>query len=246
MIKKILSTLFCLVLIGGIATVVVISYEDDDQTKITSINIKIDSKGNRLLIDEDRIRYTLNENGPLIGQYEKDINVSALHDYLSKIPFVRKANVYVSLRGAINIELTQKQPQARVHPPNDEDYYIDEFGEAMPLDNVHSVRVPVIHARKSEAKLGVKFLNEVDGDKFWTSLIDQIVVDTVGDIKLLTRLSAPVFIGWNQDVEEQKKNLITFYREQVKSGNLKKFEKIDLSYQDQVIATIAKQYAHYN
>ena len=112
MIKKILSTLFCLVLIGGIATVVVISYEDDDQTKITSINIKIDSKGNRLLIDEDRIRYTLNENGPLIGQYEKDINVSALHDYLSKIPFVRKANVYVSLRGAINIELTQKQPQA--------------------------------------------------------------------------------------------------------------------------------------
>ncbi|MAO46390.1 MAG: hypothetical protein CL823_04500 [Crocinitomicaceae bacterium] len=244
MIRKILSTLFCLIFIGGITTVVVLSYDEDDQTKITTINIKIADEENSLFINEARIRYHLDENGPLIGQYVKDLNISELHDYISEIPFVRKANVYVSLRGAINIELTQKQPQARVHPPNGKDYYIDEFGETMPLDNVHSERVPVIHARKlDEAKLGVEFLNEVEGDRFWTSLIDQIIIEPSGDITILPRLGAPVFIGLNQDVEEQKKNLITFYREQVKSGNLKKYRKIDLSYQDQVIAT---RYAHLN
>ena len=244
MIRKILSTLFCLLLLGGTVSVVVLSYGDDKHTKITSINIKIADKDNSRFINEARIRYHLDENGPLIGYYVKDINLSELHDYISEIPFVRKASVYVSLGGALNIELTQKQPQARVHPPQEKDYYIDEFGETMPLDDVHSERVPIIHARNlNEAKLGVEFLNEVDGDRFWASLIDQIIIEPSGDITILPRLGAPVFLGMNRDAEEQKKNLITFYREQVKSGNLKNYTKIDLSYQDQVIAT---RYAHLN
>jgi cell division protein FtsQ len=91
--------------------------------------------------------------------------------------------------------------------------------------------------------VGVKFLDEVKGDVFWASLIDQIIVEPSGDIVLLPRLGAPIFIGSEQEVDHQKKNLITFYREQVKTGNLKKYTRIDLSYKDQVIAT---RYAHLN
>ena len=61
-----------------------------DGKKITSINIKIANKDNILFINEARIRYHLDENGPLIGYYVKDINLSELHDYISEIPFVRK------------------------------------------------------------------------------------------------------------------------------------------------------------
>ena len=51
------------------------------------------------------------------------------------------------------------------------------------------------------------------------------------------------FLGGDLNVDEQKKNLITFYREQVRTGNLKNYTRIDLSYRDQVIAT---RYAHIN
>ena len=124
------------------------------------------------------------------------------------------------------------------------DFYIDEEGLAMPLDQLNSARVPIIHARDiAEAMPAVDFLAKVEGDVFWESLIDQILVDASGKITILPRIGAPLFLGSELEPLDQKRNLLTFYKEHIKTGNLKKYRKIDLSYADQVIAT---KYAHLN
>ncbi len=242
--SKILKILFSLLLTASIIALVSLATLESGNRKVELIEITIIDADNSLFLNPLRVRAHLDTYGQIIGIHEKNLPLQELHNHLMLIPSVRKASIYPTLSGKLNIVLTQKRPQVRVHPEEGPDFYIDELGLAMPLDPVHSARVPIIHAKDiNEAEFGVRFLNKVEGDKFWASLIDQIIVDPSGDIKLLPRLGSPIFIGSDQDVEHQKKNLITFYREQVKSGNLKKYKGIDLSYRDQVIAT---KYAHLN
>lgn len=242
--SKILKIAFSIVLLAGFISLQTFATLASEERKIGSINIEITDSENSLFLNEARVRTHLDEYGPLVGLYVNQISLSDIHNHLIAIPSVRHAVVYPTLQGELNIILTQKQPQARVHPQEGPDFYIDEEGLPMELDQVHSERVPIIHAKDAnEAQIGMNFLKEIEGDRFWASLIDQIIITPSGEITLLPRLGAPLFLGGDLNVDEQKKNLITFYREQVRTGNLKNYTRIDLSYRDQVIAT---RYAHIN
>tara|TARA_Y100000739_G_C20557424_1_gene441299 strand:+ start:148 stop:882 length:735 start_codon:yes stop_codon:yes gene_type:complete len=242
--SKILKIAFSLVLTTGIISLVSLAVNDSANRKIKSIQISITDAENSLFLNAIRVRTHLDSFGQLIGVLEDELPLNEIHNHLMEIPSVRSASIYPTLNGELKINLTQKQPKVRVHPEEGPDFYIDELGLAMPLDPVHSERVPIIHAKNiNEAGVGLEFLEKVDGDRFWSSLIDQIIVEPSGDIIVLSRIGSPIFIGTGQDISDQKKNLITFYREQVKTGNLKNYKRIDLSYKDQVIAT---RYAHLN
>ena len=107
----------------------------------------------------------------------------------------------------------------------------------MYLDEQYTARVPIIHANSYEDALkGTAFIDATDGDAFWSALIDQIIVDKKGELELVPRIGSRVLLGLEQDPDVQRRNLITFYRAQIKSGNLKNYSRIDLSYKDQVIA----------
>lgn len=241
---KILKIAFSLLLATGLTSLVVFATLESANRKVESINITITDAENSLFLNPARVRTHLDAYGPLVGILEDKLPLSDLHDHLMLIPSVRRASIYPTLSGELNIILTQKQPQVRVHPEQGPDFYIDEVRLAMPLDPVNSARVPIIHAKDiNEASIGIEFLEKVGNDKFWASLIDQIIILPTGDIQILPRLGSPIYIGSGQDVNEQKKNLITFYREQVQTGNLKNYSRIDLSYRNQVIAT---KYAHLN
>jgi len=93
----------------------------------------------------------------------------------------------------------------------------------MYLDEQFTARVPIIHANSYEDALkGTAFIDATDGDAFWTALIDQIIVDKKGGLELVPRIGSRVLLGLEQEPEVQRRNLITFYRAQIKSGNLKK------------------------
>jgi cell division protein FtsQ len=242
--SRTLTIAIAVLLIGGIITLVSFATIKSSDRKVKAINITILDEQNSLFLNSARVRTHLDDYGPLVGLHEDNLPLRDLHDHLIQIPSVRTANIYPTLSGDLNIVLSQKQPQVRVHPEEGPDFYIDEQGLAMPLDPVHSARVPIIHASDiNEASIGVDLLNRINGDKFWSALIDQIIIEPSGEISILPRIGAPIFLGSSQDPEEQKRNLITFYREQVKTGNLKNYTQIDLSYRDQVIAT---RYAHIN
>ena len=74
------------------------------------------------------------------------------------------------------------------------------------------------------------------GHETWEPLIDQIIVHSLGELEIIPRIGARVFLGNSIDPEELRNNLITFYRAQIKTGNLKNYSRIDLSYKNQVIA----------
>jgi len=45
-----------------------------------------------------------------------------------------------------------------------------------------------------------------------------------------------IILGDHQDPEHKKRNLLAFYRAHIERGNLRNYQRIDLTYRDQVIA----------
>lgn len=242
--KTILAITAYTLLFGALGALVGFATLDSATHKVESIEITINDPLNSIFLSETRVRAHLDEFGPLIGLNIETLPLREIHQHLENIPSVKIAAIHPNLKGELKITLTQRMPVVRVHPKQGPDFYIDEEGLALPLDVLHSARVPIIHARNiTDAKPAVDFLKKVEGDEFWNALTDQILVDESGKLTVLPRIGAPLFLGSELEPEELKRNLLTFYKEHVKSGNLKKYSKIDLSYADQVIAT---KYAHLN
>jgi len=231
------TILSILVLIGCIITLLGFTYADKVEKRITSINISIIDDVDSKFLTVPRVRTHLDSYGKIIGELEKDLQLEAMHSHLTNIPSVLNVKIFSNLNGELIIELTQRKAQARVHIDKSSDYYIDELGESMPLDPNYSARVPIIHAKNiEEVSQAISFIKEIENDEFWTSLIDQIVVHPLGELEIIPRIGARVFLGSSPEPEELRRNLLTFYRAQIKTGNLKDYSRIDLSYKNQVIA----------
>lgn len=231
------TILSILVLIGCIITLLGFTYADKVEKRITSINISIIDDVDSKFLTVPRVRTHLDSYGKIIGELEKDLQLEAMHSHLTNIPSVLNVKIFSNLNGELIIELTQRKAQARVHIDKSSDYYIDELGESMPLDPNYSERVPIIHAKNiEEVNQAISFIKEIENDEFWTSLIDQIIVHPLGELEIIPRIGARVFLGSSPEPEELRRNLLTFYRAQIKTGNLKDYSRIDLSYKNQVIA----------
>ncbi|HHZ95468.1 MAG TPA: hypothetical protein EYN28_03445 [Flavobacteriales bacterium] len=225
------------ILIGCILALVGFASVDYEGQRVNSIEITISDDANSPFLSDLRVREHLDTFGAIIGKLEKNVSFSELHKHLMLIPSVRKTHIYPTLNGTIHIELSQRKPQARIHTGESRDFYIDELGETMELDHQYTARVPIIHAESLEsAKNAIDFIEKTKSDEFWDALIDQIVVNSKGELELIPRIGARIFLGSDQDPEHQRRNLLTFYRAQIKTGNLKNYSRIDLSYKDQVIA----------
>jgi cell division protein FtsQ len=225
------------VLMGCIITLLGFTYADKVEKRITSINISIIDDVDSKFLTVPRVRTHLDAYGKIIGELEKDVQLEAIHSHLTNIPSVLNVTIFSNLNGELVIELIQRRAQARVHLEQTSDYYIDELGRSMPLDPNYSARVPIIHAENSdEVRHAFSFIKNTENDEFWTSLIDQIIVHPLGELEIVPRIGARVFLGSSPDPEELRRNLLTFYRAQIKTGNLKNYSRIDLSYKNQVIA----------
>ena len=225
------------VLIGCIITLLGFTYADKDEKRITSINISIIDDVSSKFLTVPRVRTHLDSYGKIIGELKKDVQLEAIHAHLTNIPSVLNVTIFSNFNGELVIQLVQRRAQARVHLEESTDYYIDELGGSMPLDPNYSARVPIIHAKNSEeVNQAFLFIKKIENDEFWTSLIDQIIVHPLGELEIIPRIGARVFLGSAPDPDELRRNLLTFYRAQIKTGNLKSYSRIDLSYKNQVIA----------
>lgn len=224
-------------ILGSITVLLGFASIDNAEKRITAIEIHIEGAEGTEFLTPLRVRQHLDTYGPIIGLFEKKIPLYEIYEHIMLIPSVQSANIYPTLDGELQLILTQRNPKARVHSELESDYYIDEQDKYMYLDEQYTARVPIIHANSYEDALkGTAFIDATDGDAFWSALIDQIIVDKKGELELVPRIGSRVLLGLEQDPDVQRRNLITFYRAQIKSGNLKNYSRIDLSYKDQVIA----------
>lgn len=167
-----------------------------------------------------------------------DVSVAELENILSFHPGIKDVEVFASQKGGVNIIIEQKKAIVRVKT-NDEDYYLDEFGNKMELSNYYTPKLVVatgsVNAGSHEGIC--KFIKEINRSDFWRSQITQIHFDN-DDILLIPRIgSHKINIGSFENIADKLDDLYQFYRNAINIKGWQYYTNINLKFNNQIVCT---------
>jgi cell division protein FtsQ len=159
---------------------------------------------------------------------------------------IQKAEVYkivardsTSFRGILGIRIRHREPAIRVMSGGG-NYYLDKYGEKIPVSTNYSANVLVATGNFSEEYARqelLPFVMFINDNPFWKAQIKQIHIDVNGEI-LLTPLVGDQIIelGSLKDYPEKLRNMKAFYEQVLVQNNWDKYRLISVKYKNQVIA----------
>ena len=200
--------------------------------------IKIFNQNTPFITDDD-VRNLLIQNDLATDNKPKEIlDLNSIESLLSENETIKKADVFLSVKGELVTQIHQKKPIARVY--TNESFYIDSEGTMMPLSKNYSARVPFVigNVSKSNFKNAYEFSKLIYKDEFLKSMIYEIKQSK--DETLSFKIRGAEFIvevgGINQ-LEKKINNFKAFYQKAKKNNLLSKYAKVNLKFTSQVICS---------
>lgn len=209
------------------------------QSNLKSVsNVNIDFIGEKnLYISKSSIDKLLIQNNDYIECLEKDIiDLNELEERISSHEMIQNAEVYLTVKGGIRVDIEQRKPLARVI--SSPSYYIDENGKKMPLSIEHSARVLLVHGQVDQNNLEIIFemVNTIQNDSFLKLYITDIFIDSENKISMSLRdCDFKVLLGDLNHLKQKIINFKAFYQIAKKENTLKKYKKVNLKFDKQVI-----------
>jgi len=226
----------------------------------SGVNINVnDSSGTGFVDRIDIAQIIQNKFGRLEGKPISSINISLLEKIINTNPFIRRAEVFSTIDGKVNIEVKQRIPVLRVINYKNESFYVDCDGVFMPPSDKFTARVPVANGfiYDSQIENRVRFFSNADStsvktkteqlfsiiqytnkSSFWSNTVEQLYVNANGEIEMIPRVGDhSVVLGDDTKIEEKFSMLMAFYKEKLNTGGWNQYSRINLKYKDQVVCT---------
>lgn len=162
-------------------------------------------------------------------------------------PWVEKAEIFVDNREILKVNITQREPVARLFDMNGNSYYMDSSLHRMPVGIGYAYAAPVFTAvpfikndsiRKA-LDTKIAYLSErIGSDSFWSAQITQIevqpdqtfiMIPLFGDQKIL--------LGDTAGLDHKLNNLLAFYKNISNKIGWDKYQTLDVRYEGQVVAS---------
>ncbi len=170
------------------------------------------------------------------GNAYKNIQAQVIEMCLEKHPYLKNAECYKSRKGVVHIRAEQREPKLRVM--GDENYYVDDRREIMPIGITTACYVPIVTGRVSRKMAKEElydFVMFMEDNPFWNAQIRQINVNNKRQVELIPTVGNHlILLGELKDYEAKLDKLETFYGELSKIG-WKEWREIDLRYKGQVV-----------
>ncbi len=173
-------------------------------------------------------------------KYLKDINTQELEKTLSRHPFIREVECYLTSGGKVAIDIYQRIPLIRVISNNGENYYIDNNGKIMTLPG------KAVHVVVATGKIDRKFAQQelytlakfLQANDFWNAQIEQINITPKHEIELVPRVGDHIlFLGKPGNYDEKFTKLQTFYKKALNQVGWNKYKRISIEFNNQIIGT---------
>ena len=239
MIRHIALISASFLLLSGTAALVGFAQLEEQNIRCKALAVDVEEIDGMFFVDASGVKDAIFEHDSISGSFFADLNLTDVANWVRTIPAVDAVEVYPGLDRILHIKVTQRKPIARIHVDADvADMYIDSEGNPLELSPYFTARVPVIHAASTEdAQPAIRFIQAIRHDSFWAAFCDQIAVKAQGEIEIIPRIgNARIALNNNEELQNKLDKLFTFYHEQISRGNLNDYKRIDLSYQDQVVA----------
>lgn len=263
MLKKIFYISLWIALIAGVFTTLGFISVEQEEMVCSKLNINIDHKDESYFVNKADIEQLVAGNGKnILGRPMQSIDIPRLEKLINNHPAIARAEVFKTINGEVNIEVTQRKPLFRVFNSYNESYYIDEEGYFMPLSPNYTARVPaasgniisryvsvagfnISDIEKDSALAARSLLDDlfrlakyINSDPFWKAQVQQIYVNGEKELELIPVVgNHRIIFGDVKDLEEKFSKLMIFYRYGLSKTGWNDYSEINLKYKNQIVCS---------
>ncbi len=237
-------------MLSGIGMIVLLgaAMQRKNQKPCTDIKVEITGVNRHMFIDEKDVLNMINAHNPVKGSSLSAINLRALETLVEKNPWVLHAEMYVDNKQELQVQIEERQPVARVFTLQGNSFYLDSGGMRLPLSDKLSARVPVFTGFTSDKNVlskpdslllrGVVNLGQyIMADSFWMAQVAQVDITPQAGFEIVPVIGDHIIVFGNaEDIAGKFKRLFTFYRKAWLQNGMNTYEKLDVQYNNQVVA----------
>ena len=236
--------------LGAVSLVLLVSaVQKKNHKACKGIEVTFRSDGNNFFTDEKGVENLLKATGLIIGQPVETINLRMLEGTLRKDKWIADAQLFFDNNQVLQAIVAEKTPVARIFTGGGNSYYIDSACRILPLSEKLSVRIPMftsfpsdrlqLSKPDSELLASVKELAMfIQADDFWKAQVAQIDITPDGFEMIPTVGNHVVELGKDGNWQQKFDRLFSFYKEVWTKVGFEKYEKIDIRFDGQVVATV--------
>ena len=235
--KKVITYLFSLLLIGALAFLYSFSSVKNSSKKIHKVDVEFVGENNYFLTQSMVNKLLIQNQQEVKNQAKSVIDLQGLEHSVLSNPYIERATVYYTIDGVLKTIVKQRNPVARVNTFNSS-YYIDKHGVRVPLSTNHSARVMLVTGEilKRDLKEITGFVKVILADKFLKKEVIGIHKKKNNEFILSVRSgSYKVEIGKLVKIDTKFSKLKAFYNSEMKTKTLEKYKTINLKYHNQVV-----------
>ncbi|RYY60584.1 MAG: hypothetical protein EOO12_15150 [Chitinophagaceae bacterium] len=248
LLRKVLTALFWLTTGTGMVVLLVAANRPAQGHAVREVLISIKGDGEQFFIDKSDIlqQLTTAARSPLKGRSIDALNLARLENALEKGVWIRQAELWIDSRDVLHVQVTEREPVARVFTTAGTSYYIDSSGQRMPLLEKESARVLVVTNYPGSARFNhqdslraadVKAIAvTVRADEFWKEQIAQVDITPSGAFEAIPVVGNHVIrLGDAQNLNAKLARLLLFYKKVLARTGFDKYAVVDVQYAGQVV-----------
>ncbi len=238
--KRGIEILKFVVLIGLLAFLFSFSKKRNDKRNLAKLEVEF-VDGNTPFITHQTVNKLLIQNEVEVTDIGKETLVlKEMEKRLRENPMIREAEVFLTIDGVLGARIEQRDPIGRISSQQlGSDYYLDADGKRMPLSEVYSARVPIVTGiSENDYEEITPLLLQIRQDEFMQHYVVGLNRTRNGEIELeLRKTDLKVLFGKPKDIEKKFQNFKAFYKKTKQDSTLFGYEKVNLKFDNQVIAT---------
>jgi cell division protein FtsQ len=231
---KILNIVFVLINIIIVGGIIFFNLKNNsDKLIFNEKNIQFSSNN---FLNNDSIKINLLDNYKSLDSLNADLEtVYEIEQIITRIPFVKKANVYMTVNSELNIRVQEKKPVLNLY---NSDYLLSENGQLIPkIDSLNIDLIsffgeidPTIYTNLSNlSKMIMK-------DDFLKDHIKYIYSDSLSFYLSVKRFNYNIELGSLENISEKLNNYKVFMASIMDDEILNKYSHLNLKFNKQVIA----------
>jgi len=256
--KNIIYIILSFSLLTGIIFLLSFAVTDHKHLSCNKIEISFTDHTEAGFIDEDIVSQIISKQcNTLVGQFLDSINTDQIISILNKNPYIKNASVFKSVSGEIQIDVERHIPVVRIINQNNENYYLSQSGNVLPLSNNFTPLVIVASGYIAENYLSVKdstfsFKTQTETkqnmltsiqylsvllsqNNFLNRYIEQIYINQQSEIEMVPADGSHyIILGDANQLPGKLNNLMAFYRDGIQKMD-SGLTSVNLKFANQVV-----------
>lgn len=231
---KILNIVFVLINIIIVGGIIFFNLKNTSEKLIfNEKNIQFSTNN---FINNDSIKINLLDNYKSLDSLNADIEtVYEIEQIISRIPFIKKANVYLTVNSELNIQVQEKKPVLNLY---NSDYLLSENGQLIPkIDSLNIDLISFFGEIDPTIYINLSNLSKmIIEDDFLKDHINYIYSDSLSFYLSVNRFNYNIELGSLENISEKLNNYKVFIASIMDDEILNKYSHLNLKFNKQVIA----------